>query len=175
MKILKIVGIVLMALILIVLGLGLVISKEYAVERSVVINKPRTEVFPLVSTLRNQEKWSPWLDYDPQAKVTYAGTDGAVGSTYAWDGNDDIGKGEQEIKEIAPGEMVHNEVRFEKPFASVGQVYFVLADEGDATKVTWKMTGEQVYPMNVMSLFMDGMLGKEFDKGLIKLKTLAEK
>ncbi|RRA99189.1 SRPBCC family protein [Larkinella rosea] len=175
MKILKIIGIVLVALILIVLGLGLVMSKEYAVERSVVINKPRSEVFTLVSTLRNQEKWSPWLDYDPQAKVTYAGTDGAVGSTYAWDGNDDIGKGEQEIKEIQPGELVHNEVRFEKPFASVGQVYFTLADEGNATKVTWKMTGEQVYPMNVMSPMMDGMLGKEFDKGLNKLKALAEK
>jgi uncharacterized protein YndB with AHSA1/START domain len=174
MKILKIVGIVLLALILIVLGLGLVMPKAYTVERSVVINKPRTEVFTLVSTLRNQEKWSPWLDYDPHAKVTYAGTDGTVGSTYAWSGNDDIGKGEQEIKEITPNEMVHNEVRFEEPFASVGQVYFILADEGNATKVTWKMEGEQVYPMNVMSPMMDGMLGKEFAKGLTKLKNLAE-
>jgi uncharacterized protein YndB with AHSA1/START domain len=175
MKILKIVGIVLLALILIVLGLGLVMPKAYTVERSVVINKPRSEVFTMVSTLRNQEKWSPWLDYDPQAKVTYAGTDGTVGSTYAWDGNDDIGKGEQEIKDITPNEMVHNEVRFEKPFASVGQVYFMLADEGNATKVTWKMAGEQIYPMNVMAPFMDGMLGKEFDKGLTKLKNLTEK
>ncbi|GAB3910352.1 hypothetical protein GCM10028803_50030 [Larkinella knui] len=175
MKILKIIGIGLIALILIVLGLGLVIPKAYTVARSVVIDKPRSEVFTMVSTLRNQEKWSPWIDYDPQVKVTYTGADGAVGSTYTWAGNDDIGKGEQEIKAITPNEMVHNEVRFQEPFASVGQVYFILADEGKATKVTWKMEGEQVYPMNVMAPFMDGMLGKEFAKGLIKLKTLTEK
>ncbi|GAB3326805.1 hypothetical protein GCM10027299_26340 [Larkinella ripae] len=175
-KILKIGGIALVILILVFLGLGLVMPKKYSIERSVVISKPRSEVFPLVATLRNQDKWPPWVDYDPNIKITYSGTDGAVGSTYNWVGNSDVGKGEQVIREITPNEMVHNEVHFIEPFDSVGQVYYTLTDEGNKTKVTWKMMGESVYPMNAMSAFvdLDDMLGKEFDRGLKKLKELAE-
>lgn len=176
MKILKIVGIILLTLILGFLGLGLIMPKEYSIERSVVINKSRSEIFPLVSSLRNQDKWSPWADYDPNMVITYTGADGAVGSTYHWEGNSDVGKGDQVIKEITPNEMVHNEVHFVEPFESVGQVYYTLTDEGNGTRVTWKMTGESVYPMNAMSAFvsMDEMLGKEFDRGLNKLKDQAE-
>ncbi|WP_128548210.1 SRPBCC family protein [Larkinella soli] len=178
MKILKILGIVVLALVVLVLAVGLIVPTEYAVERSVVIAKPRSEVFRLVGSLRNQARWSPWADNDPAMKVTYTGADGTVGSSSAWQGNSDVGTGEQEIKDLVPNEMVHNEVRFREPIESVGQVFLTLSDvaAGTSTKVTWKMTGKNAYPMNAMSVVMDmdGMIGKDFERGLDKLKKLSE-
>jgi len=54
--------------------------------------------------------------------------------------------------------------------------YLVLAGTGNATKVTWGFDTEYSYPMNVMQLFfdMDEMMGKQYDKGLSKLKTMSE-
>jgi hypothetical protein len=39
------------------------------------------------------------------------------------------------------------------------------------------MIGENPYPINVITSFidMDGMIGKDFEKGLLKLKSQLEK
>jgi len=49
-----------------------------------------------------------------------------------------------------------------------------LANEGTGTKVTWSLDGKDSYPMNVMVLFMDKIIGDQYTKGLNKLKTLCE-
>ena len=43
------------------------------------------------------------------------------------------------------------------------------------TKVRWGMTGKNKYPMNIMSLFIDGLLGKDMDISLNTLKSNLEK
>jgi uncharacterized protein YndB with AHSA1/START domain len=176
MKALKILGLLVLGLVLAFLGVGLVVPNSYSVERSVTINQPRADVFKHVASLREQQRWSPWADRDPNQTVTYAGTDGAVGSRSTWAGNSDVGKGEQEIKAVKPNELVHNEVRFIEPLTGVGQAYIRLQDEARGTRVSWQMTGESPYPWNALSVFMnlDNTIGKDFDTGLGKLKTLSE-
>jgi hypothetical protein len=36
------------------------------------------------------------------------------------------------------------------------------------------MEGRNPYPLNIMCLFMDNMVGKEYEKGLAKLKAKCE-
>jgi len=47
---------------------------------------------------------------------------------------------------------------------------------GDATTVTWSVSGPSPYVTKVMSVFfsMDDIVGKDFEKGLASLKTVAE-
>ncbi len=53
---------------------------------------------------------------------------------------------------------------------------FDLAPEGQATRVTWTMTGPMTLMTRVMGIFksMDKMIGPDFEKGLARLKQAAE-
>ncbi|MGV3585837.1 MAG: SRPBCC family protein [Adhaeribacter sp.] len=161
------------ALILIV---ALFVKKEYTVEREITINKPRTEVFNYIRHLKNQDNYSKWVRTDPNMKKAYRGTDGSVGFVYAWDGNEEAGQGEQEIKSLTEGEKLEIEVRFIRPFASTA--YAPMSTESISptqTKVKWGMTGGNPYPLNLMHLFMDGLLGPDLETSLGTLKNILEK
>ncbi len=65
---------------------------------------------------------------------------------------------------------------FLKPFKSSSTTTFDLQPEGEATRVTWTMTGAKTLMIRVMGLFrsMDKMIGPDFEKGLARLKTVTE-
>lgn len=179
MKIVKTVLKVLVALILIVLVAAIFMKKEYSVEREVVINKSRTEVFDYVRYLKNQDNFSVWNMADPNMKKELKGTDGTVGAVASWESSmDDVGQGEQEIKKIEDGVRLDMEIRFIKPFEATDNAYFLTSDAGNGqTSVKWGFNGAMPYPMNVMLPFMnmDEMLGGDLEKGLQNLKAILEK
>lgn len=176
MKILKYILIVVAALIAIPLLLALFMKKEYKVEREVTINKPKNEVFDYVKHIKNQNTYSVWNMADPNMKQSEKGADGTVGFVHSWNGNDDVGEGEQEIKNIKEGERIDMELRFKRPMESTGMAYMTTEDAGaGATKVTWGMHGNSSYPMNFMNFMIDGMLGKDLEKSLQNMKGNLEK
>ncbi len=176
MKILKKILVIVAIIIAIPLIIALFVEKNYSVEREITINKPRQEVFNYVKHLKNQDNYSKWVRMDPNMKKDFRGTDGTVGFVYAWDGNDDAGKGEQEIKSITEGERVDVEVRFEKPMEGVAYAPIITESVSEnQTKVRWGMKGKSTYPLNFVNLFMDGMLGKDIEKSLVDLKGVLEK
>lgn len=179
MKILKRILLFLLCLVVIALIVALFVKKDYAIERSVTINKPKTEVFDYIKYLKNQDSYSKWAKMDPAAKKTYTGTDATPGFISAWDSKkSDVGKGEQEIKKIAEGARVDYQLRFKKPWESTAEAYMSTDSiSAGQTKVSWGITGHMPYPMNIMQLFMnmDKMLGKDLEVGLSNLKVLEEK
>lgn len=110
-------------------------------------------------------------------KQEFIGEDGKVGFVAKWEGNKDVGVGEQEIKNIVTGERIETELRFFKPWKSQSDAY-IQTDETAAggTQVTWGFSGKNPVPMNIMMLFfnMDKAVGKDFEEGLSKLKTIME-
>jgi len=171
-------GIVLGVLVGAFFVLGLVLPKHFVVEREIVINKPKGFVFSQLKQLKNHKDWGPWAKRDPNMITEYKGTDGTVGFVSAWCGNDEVGVGEQEIKNIVEGERLDLELRFKKPMENNGEAYFVTETVGEnQTKVRWGMKGESKFPMNVVCLVinMKGMLAKDFDEGLTSLKTVLER
>lgn len=176
MKILKKIAIVIIAIVAIPLIIALFVKKEYAVEREVTINKPKADVFNYVKYIKNQDNYSKWVRMDPKMKKDFKGTDGTVGFVYAWDGNKDAGKGEQEITKITDGERIDVTVRFIKPMEGTASTPIVTeALSTNQTKVKWGMKGINKYPMNFMNLFMDKMLGEALDSSLVTLKGILEK
>jgi len=177
MKVLRISLIVLGILVAIVAVLAFLAPKDMNLERSIVINAPREVVYQHVKTLTAQNVWSPWTQLDSTMTAEYRGTDGEVGAVYAWQGNSEVGKGEQEITSVTPNERVEQVIRFEEPFASTAAVFIALTDTTDnSTKVSWGFKSKMQIPFNAMGLFfnMTEAIGQDYDKGLNSLKTLVE-
>ncbi len=165
------------ALIILLLIAAIFISKEYAVERAITINKPTTTVFNYVKFLKNQDYYSKWALMDPNMKKSFSGIDSTVGYISAWDSeNKDLGKGEQEIKKITEGSRIDYELRFEKPMKDVADSYMTTEAAGaNKTTVKWGIKGHMTYPFNLMGLFMDKMMGGDLEEGLANLKRIQEK
>jgi hypothetical protein len=158
---------------------GLFAKKGYVIERSVLITKPKQEVFNYIKQLRNQDHYSKWVMKDPTMKKDFRGTDGTPGFVYGWNSTDkknDAGEGEMEIKSIKDGERVDSEIRFERPMKAVSQATFTTENAGAQTKATWTFKSEMKYPMNALLLVMplEKMLAKDMDESLALLKKNLE-
>lgn len=148
----------------------------YKVERSLVMNASVSEVFPRVVIFRKWTTWSPWANLDPGMKVEYSGPKGGVGSVYYWKGNDRVGEGRMTMTGALKDQLVEIKLEFIKPWEQTSKTTFTFQPEGSGTKVTWSMTGERDFVGKLFGLFMDmdKMVGPDFEKGLLALKTQAD-
>lgn len=176
MRIIKKILMFIAAVIVLLLITALFVSKDYKVEKSITINKPKTEIFNYIKYLKNQDNFSKWAKLDPAMKKSSIGTDATVGFTTIWEGNSKVGKGEQEIKKITEGQRMDFELRFEKPMKDVAQSFMTTDSIApNQTLVKWGISGHMSYPWNIMGLFMNQMVGGDFETGLANLKELQEK
>lgn len=165
-------------LIALVLLIAAFSKKDFAVERTVTVNKPLPETYDFLTSLEKQDKWSKWTQLDPNMKKTYIGTDKTVGFISRWESqHKQVGEGEQEIKKLIPNQRIENELRFMKPMKSIANAYFTVADEGDnRTRVAWGFTSRTPWPFNAFMLFfnMENAVGKDFEEGLGNMKRMIE-
>lgn len=157
--------------------------KEFKLEREILINKPKAEVFGHLKFLKNHEQWNAWSKKDPSMKKEFKGTDGMVGFISAWESNhEEVGTAEQEIKEIVEGQKLDTEIRFKKPFEGRFNSYVTTESiNEDQTKVVIGMSDTMQFPMTVISFIVNVCLGnqktiaKNMDDSLNNLKLLLEK
>lgn len=174
-KALKIIGIVLATIVGLILFIALFVPKEFAYEKSITINAPIDSVWANANSLAAIDKWSPWNDHEPNMKKEMSGTDGTIGAKQSWAG-EIVGKGSQTITRIEKPTLFETELVFIEPQESHGKGFVKLNTEGNGTKATWGMTGTMPYPFNIMILFMnmEKSMGKDWDRGLGRLKKLSE-
>jgi hypothetical protein len=146
---------------------------SFETSRSTVVAAPPATVRALVAELRAWTKWSPWEELDADLRRTYGGPDEGVGARYAWVGRK-AGEGSMVITS-ATSDRIELDLNFEKPFKANNKVVFRIESKGTATGVTWTMSGTRnVIFAALGKLYFDGMVGKDFEKGLAKLKAVAE-
>jgi len=158
--------------------LALAAPKKYDVSRKIVVNSPLGDTYQYLLLIKNQDDWSPWKTRDPNMTQEQSGTDGTVGFINRWEGNKDVGMGEQELISFTENKSIESELRFLKPWKSVSIGYFLVNEiEPNKTEVVWGFRGENKVPMNIMMLFynMDKAVGKDFELGLSNLKAQLEK
>jgi effector-binding domain-containing protein len=160
---------------ILLVSLGIFAKKEYRIERSIDINAPQSEVYQQVQFFKNTLDWSPWMKLDPNVKSSITGTDGSVGSVYAWEGNSDVGKGKQTITALAP-ERIEWRLDFEEPMSSTSPVYMDVKPVGNKTKVVWGFDFKPTFPWNGLMMFtdVDKAIGTDYEKGLASLKQVCE-
>ncbi len=173
---LKIIAIVVAVLIAALLAYAATRPDSFKVQRSALIKAPPEKVFALVSDLRAFNTWNPWARKEPELKGSYSGPSSGKGAAYAWEGKK-VGSGRMEISEVVPPSRMTMKLEFIKPMQTNSVAEFTLVPQGDATGLTWAMSGPSPYISKLMGVFfnMDTMIGKDFEDGLANLKQLAEK
>lgn len=177
MSIITTILLILAGIVLLFLVVAAFVKKDFQLEKQVIINKPKQQVYSYVKMIRNQEHYSVWVMKDPNIKLLYTGTDGTIGFKSAWESNDkNVGIGEQEIIKLSEDESMDVEIRFKKPFAATNYAHNELTGISDSqTKLVQSFTGSSKYPMNIMNLFMDNLVGKAMQQSLQNLKNNVEK
>ena len=169
--------IALAVVVLVVLGLAATKPDSFSVQRSIQIKATPDKIYPLVADFHRWVEWSPWEGLDPAMQRTHSGAASGAGAIYAWEGNSKVGAGRMEVTEAkAPGALAIK-LDFLRPFEGHNMTDFSFKAEGDSTQVNWVMTGPAPFISKLMQVFvsMDKMVGKDFEAGLAKLKTAAEK
>lgn len=174
MKILKRIGLVLLVLAVIIGGGGMLLPRHTTCLRSTTINASPADISAQVTELRNWENWSPWHKLDPNMKLEYSSPSAGVGAWYSWAGNDKVGTGKLTVVGSTPDSA---NTLMDFGMGEPGKATFRFKPEGDATKVEW----QGYFDMGAgpigrwFGLFMDGMVGKDFESGLANLKAVSEK
>ena len=149
---------------------------SYTVERSATIDASPARVYEHIASFHRWSAWSPWEDIDPAMRRSYAGAESGTGAVYTWSGNRKAGQGRMEIVEATQPSLVRIDLAFEKPWKSRNETVFVIVPEGSGSRVTWTMTGRKTVMVKAMGLFssMEKLVGRDFEKGLARLKATAE-
>ena len=74
----KKIGLVLLAIIVIILGYVAIQPPDYVISRETTINATAEKIFPYLNSTKLGESWGPWLEIDPDAKMTYSGPESGV-------------------------------------------------------------------------------------------------
>lgn len=154
MKILKRVLLVLLIIIAIPFIIALFVSNDFQARSTILIDKPREEVFEYVRQVSNQEDFGVWFKMDPDIKLISEGTDGTEGFVLRWE-SDVVGNGSQTITRIVGQDSIISKLDF--GFGDPPTGYFALRTP---------------YPWNFMSLFVD--MNKDFEVGVSNLKKEME-
>ena len=154
-------------------AVSFLLPATYSAARSVTINAPVDKVFPLVANHREWKRWSVWNQRDPNMQMTYSGPEMAAGSKWSWKSKSE-GNGGMEFSVVEPNTRVGYILTMEDMTPATGELKFT--PDGAGTKLTWDMTGNA--GMNPVfrwfGLFMDRLIGPDFEAGLKNLKKLAE-
>ena len=152
-------------------------NATFTVERSTTVEASAARIYPHLVDFHAWTAWSPWEDIDPAMRRSYSGAGAGLGARYAWDGNRKAGRGSMEIVRADEPERVGIDLAFEKPFKSRNDTVFVLEEAGPGrTRVTWTMTGPMTLMARVFGIVMsmDKLVGRDFEKGLARLKAVDE-
>ncbi|WP_306363041.1 SRPBCC family protein [Nocardia sp. CC227C] len=146
---------------------------DFELARQTVIAAEPSRIRALIDDFHQWKTWSPWEDLDPDLERVYSGADRGLGAKYDWKGNRKAGQGSMEITSVT-SDTVGIRLEFEKPWKASNQASFELRPVDGGTEVTWRMTGQRTRMMTMLGKLMDKLIGKDFEKGLARLKAAAE-
>lgn len=157
--------------------LALFIDTEFRVTESVIIERPRHEVYEFLRHLENQTLFNSRLLLDSETKITTRGPVGEVGYVFNWESETrDVGEGEQEILELDPDHRIELEIRVSEPYSYVDRLNATFKElTPTTTEVTFNYDAYMAYPSNLMYLFVSTMISRDMDQSLDNLKELLEK
>jgi hypothetical protein len=151
-------------------------SPDYSISREIRINAPAEQIFPYLNSAKRAAEWGPWMEADPDAKMSYSGPDEGVGSKASWEGGKQLGTGSATITESVPFSKVVTHLEYLEPMNMVQDSEYLIESAVNQSIVTWKVRGQNNFMGRLMCVFMDmdKVVGAMFEKGLANLKKLVE-
>ncbi|MEZ5933790.1 MAG: SRPBCC family protein [Alphaproteobacteria bacterium] len=161
---------------IVALAVAYILPGNVKVKRATMIDARPGEVFALVNSFENFNRWSPWYERDPEGDYRLEGPEQGVGARMIWASDKpDVGSGSQEIIESVPDRLVRTRL----DFGDMGDAnaFFRLEPRGEGkTHLVWGFdTDLGLNPVSrYVGLMFDRWIGSDYELGLAKLKTLAE-
>jgi len=159
-----------------IIGLSVYVAVQpnsFEVTRERTLDAPASVIYDNLIDYKKWEAWSPWLEKNPDTKITYSDTTSGIGGHYSWEDEDGIGN----MKTLAatPNTSIEQELQFEDYDPS--NISWTLAPTSDGkTKVTWQIKSENIpFMFKAYSAFSGGfdqMMGPDFERGLEKLDSV---
>lgn len=171
MKILKYLFLLLL-LSLVALSIFVATQKgDFTVERSKVINSPKSAVFNYVNDYKNWSDFGSWTAQDPEIKINYTQNTVGKGAYYSWEGKE--GNGSMKTIFVKENDSIAQQMDYE---GTASNVFWSFKDTVGGTKVTWKTTGKMSFLFKIYTAFnggVDKVIGGMYEKSLANLdKTL---
>ena len=163
----------LVVLVVAVVGGAFVLPQHPHTQRDTVIAASPEQVFAVVNDMSRWNDWAPWSKMDPDIKLKFDGPAKGVGAKMSWT-SAKLGDGSITVIESTPFSEIKNAMDFGGAGTATSTFTFAPGDGG--TKVIWSFDSDA--GMNPISryfgLFVDSMVGKDYETGLASLKDLAE-
>lgn len=174
-SVIKAIVFLIMGFTVILYGGALLLPGEARVERSIAIAAPPDKVYAIVADLRRWPEWSAWGETDPRTAFSFDGPAEGAGQVMRWASNNPlVGSGTMTVTEATPNVRVATL----SDYGGFGtsRAMMDVAPDAAGTRVTW------VFQSALPGVFdrwaglgIDRSVGEEYDKGLARLKVLAEK
>ncbi len=172
MKVLKYIVFVILGVIALILIVAFFLPRQFQAGNKITIDKPSSEVYQYVSSLKNQGKFDPWSEKDPNIIRKFEGVDKTVGFTYEWQ-SDKVGNGKQILTKLDPNRRVEMDIYFDGSDAVNKSFFEIIPLNEQQSEVLWQISGNIPYPFNIMTQFYN--MDKDFKHGLENLKSIMEK
>ena len=140
---------------------------EFTLERSRVINSPKSAVFNYVNETKNWEDWNSWAVEDSLMHVTLSKNTLGKGSLCSWEGK--AGSGDLKTLYAKLNDSILQTMNFN---GNSSEVFMSFKDTLKGTKVTWKAKGKMSFMYKIMNTFNGGaekVIGLMFEKSLTNL------
>jgi effector-binding domain-containing protein len=176
MKALRIILIGLLSLVGIYLLAAAFMPSTYVVTRSKEIPVAQEAAAKsLMNDFNNWPKWMPWQEMDATMKQTVEGTPAEPGHKMSWK-SEKMGNGSMMISDISEKDQNWTQsmvLNFEG-FPPGKSVLALEPSSNGMAKVTWIDSGNVGFFFRPMALMMDGMMGKDFERGLNKIDSISK-
>ena len=152
------------------------LDNSYDVTRAKVMKAPLEVVFNNVNDYKNWPSWSPWIEQEPSAALTYAEITSGEGASYSWKG-EILGEGDIVTTEVRASEFLNQKIKFIKPWESESDIYWKFKSVETGTEVIWGMKGEMSFMEKALLAFSGGMdkqIGPDYERGLFKLDSVLQ-
>ena len=169
---------ILFLLLILIIGTSIYIAVQpntYSFSRSQVIKAPVSVVFNEVNDYKNWPKFSPWLEQEPEATLTYLSNTSGVDAGYSWDGAI-LGQGSMTTLEVIEDTSIAQKLNFITPFESETNINWTFEPQENSTKVTWSMSGKLDFKAKIYTALygpIEKSTGPDFERGLFKLDSVA--
>jgi len=167
MRILKYIFLLLL-LSLVALSIFIATQKgDFLVERSKIINSPKSSVYNYVNDYRNWSDFGSWTAEDSEIKINYPQNTIGKGASYSWEGKD--GNGKMHTIAVKENDSIAQTMDFE---GTSSNVTWQFRDTIGGTKVTWKSKGKMSFFFKIYSALnggVDRVIGAIYEKSLVNL------
>ncbi len=145
---------------------------EFQLERSKIINAPKTAVFNYVNDYQNWPNFNSWMLDDENLKMIFPAITSGKGGSCSWSGAD--GAGDIQTTSVKNNESITQKLNNN---GTESEVFWYFKDTVGGTKVTWKTKGNLSFELKMYATLKGGVernIGSVYEKSLKNLDKVLD-